>query len=89
VIAIEEPIRIIQGLIVHQQTDPGFLISFAPALAIKNRSGKIAHRFLYENRSVNLISESKSDVGFPIDQRFCNYNRDHDQNYSGKIAIRF
>jgi len=69
VIAIEEPIRIIQGIIVHRQTDPGFFISFAPALAIKNRSGKTAIRFRSGNRSANVIFKSIRDVGFPIDER--------------------
>jgi hypothetical protein len=52
--------------------DPGFRISIAMTIAIKNRSGKIAGRFSDRNRSAISGSKSILDFHVKIDQRLKN-----------------
>jgi hypothetical protein len=66
------------------RSDPDFHLQIAITIPIKNHSGKIGDRFLFQNRSA--ISGSKSDPGFrfEIDPRlkngFRNKNSDGTQN---------
>ena len=65
-----------------------FQIKFAITIPIKKRSGKIADRFSFRNRSAISGSKSITDFRFEIDQRlkngFRNKNSDGTQN---RIAI--
>jgi hypothetical protein len=54
------------------QPDPDFSFSIATAPAITNRSGKIADRFSFRNRSAILISKSIPNFHLHIDQRLKN-----------------
>jgi hypothetical protein len=47
----------------------GFETAIAITIPIKNRSGKIADRFLFRNRSAIFGSKSISEFHFEIDQR--------------------
>jgi hypothetical protein len=49
-------------------------------IAIKKKSGSIAIRFWYRNRSAILRSKSIPGFNFQIDQRFFDRNRTNDRD---------